>query len=211
MDFKRMNQLHIARSEFVAAANSNLPERQIGQIEGLVVRYKDLVDRMSKFVEHRPTTAFFESGLAERSSASRLVGILNVPMPYIYVKFSYLYTVNDGTMSSVSNGVFNDYGENVKEMSVNWVHYADDNAPHPSDGSSNIPVMTGYGEVFATEKLSYNELRLLKAESLDSKDLDQHRYGFHPSVKMALLEQSMDQYEAAPPSPYELRLGLAEA
>jgi len=209
MDLERLKKIHTARSDFVTAANEDLPEAQKGQVDELKERFKTLAERMSRYVEHEHYGPA-ENGYYSHTSAARELGRFEGPMPKVSVRFRYFYRLEDGTMFSHMRGVEpNEHGERIETVVVEFLEAPYGVTSEPISSGEDVPVTTNYGEVFATESLSFSE----NICSLENEDLDQsgaeRLWGFHPSVKLTLLEQAMDQYEAAPPSPYELRLGLA--
>jgi hypothetical protein len=214
MDLERLGRLHTARSQFVEAANADLPQvREVGA-EEMKTRFKDLLTRMERYVDHRELgSVSHDSTSFERHSAIRLVGRFDGPLPNVYVRFGYTFGEDDGTASSCSNGMgFNEFGENINRAWLEWIHYPDGVTAEPGHGRGEyVPVITGFGEVFATESFSYHDVQVAELTEEEGADHEDSLDGFHPAVRLAYLEQSMDQYEAAPPSAYEIREGLAEA
>jgi len=210
MDFERLKKLHSARGAQIEVANTDLPEAQKGSAEELQLRFKALTERMARYVNHKhyPSTDPREVEF-KQISASRHIATLEGPMPEVKVRFSYSYRLHDGTMSATRDGVgFNEHGENIKQVRVEFIHSATGVSAEPAHGGINsVPTQTQYGEVFATESLSFGDIKILQRDEMD--EITEELWGVHPSVRLVLIEQALDQYEAAPPSPFELREGLA--
>jgi hypothetical protein len=210
MDLERLKEVHSARAKFIEAANGNLPEAQKGVAEELRERFEALAQRMSKYVDHKFHGVKEGEYHPRQKSGVRHVGNFDGPMPEVYVGFSYAYSYNDGTMSSVSQGLDeNEYGERIVSIRVDWIHSPLNGNTTPIESTTEVPQpgVHFYGEVFATEHLSLMDFRMLEHEHMDQVGMER-TYGFHPSVKLALIEESLAVFEAAPPSPYEVREGL---
>jgi hypothetical protein len=210
MDFERLKNVHSARAAYIEAANTSLPEAQKDDVEILKERFKALAQRMSKYVDHKFHGVKEGEYYPHQKSAARQVGTFDGPMPKVYVGFRYSYSMNDGTMSSISQGLAeNEHGERIISLHIDWIHGPSNGNISPIESCTEVPQpgIHQYGEVFASEHISFSMLRVIEDEYMDHEGMESS-YGFHPSVRLALIEESMDIYESAPPSPYEIREGL---
>lgn len=212
MDLERLKKVQSARSQFVEAANSGLPEAQEGMVDELEARFRAVAERMAKYVGHQHYEPVAGSRY-KQLSAPRHIGKFDGPMPEVSVRFGYMYKykAGDGVSPERSQGIgVNEHGENIKEVWIEWIHAPEGVTEEPIKSSGMIPAYTLAGEVFATEALALSSIDFLRREELDEGGLER-LWGHHPSVSLRLIEESLDQYEAAPPSVYELRESTIEA
>lgn len=210
MDLERLKAVQSARSSYVEAANADLPETQKGDVEQLKERFRIVAERMAKYVAHHHYKPLEDELHRRQISGARQVGIFEGPMPEVQVRFGYSYDLADTDRWANNGGTgFNEHDENIKGIWVEWIHAPAGVTAEPIRHSDSVPMLTEYGEVFATEYLSFSDIEILAEEGMDEGM--ERLQGFHPSIRLTLIEQSMDQYEAAPPSPYELREGLVAA
>jgi hypothetical protein len=210
MDLERATNLHNARNEFIEAANQDLPEAKKGVVEELKARYIAVTEKMAKYVKHTHYESNKDSGHREQHSAARFVRKLDGPMPDMFVRFRYYYKHEADGVSFTSAGISaNEHGERISHIEVEWFHSPSGVDSEPNNETEDMPIDTRIGEVIATESLSFGDIRILKNEALDNTGME-NLQGSHPSVRLALIEQSMDQYEACSPSVYELSEGIVQ-
>ena len=212
MDKDRMLKVHQARNAQLEAMNTGLPEAQKGQVEELKARFKDVAGRMAKYVEHNhyPLNCFPETKTQQHRSGARYIGAFEGLMPDVYMSFSYDYKHPDFVSHADLGGTgFNEFKENITTLRVQFSHYPEGLTSGPTPGDSYLPSNMQYGEVFASEAVSFNDLTMLEHDDWDA-EVAETFWGQHPSVVLTLIEQAVDQYEAAQASPYELRVGLVQ-